>query len=49
MQLRKVSNHPLLLRVYYDDSMLRQIAQVLVLSDPAYMKDRLEDIVGMSR
>jgi hypothetical protein len=46
MQLRKVSNHPLLLRVYYDDSMLHQIAQILVLSDPAYRKDQLENIVG---
>jgi len=44
MQLRKVSNHPLLLRVYYDDQMIRQIAQILTAFDSHYQRDRPEDV-----
>jgi SWI/SNF-related matrix-associated actin-dependent regulator 1 of chromatin subfamily A len=46
MQLRKVSNHPLLLRVYYDDLMIQQIAQVLLSHDSAYKRDKLDDIIA---
>lgn len=49
MQLRKVGNHPLLLRVYYDDDMIAKIAQILRKKDDQYKKDTLSDIIGMKR
>lgn len=47
MQLRKVGNHPLLLRVYYDDDMIAKIAHILRKKDDQYKKDTLMDIISI--
>jgi SNF2 family DNA or RNA helicase len=44
MQLRKVSNHPLLLRVYYTDVMIRQIAEILLNTEPQYKREGADEI-----
>ncbi|XP_072949554.1 SWI/SNF-related matrix-associated actin-dependent regulator of chromatin subfamily A containing DEAD/H box 1 homolog [Epargyreus clarus] len=51
MDMRKLANHPLLLRTYYDDARLRQLAPRLA-RDPAHKESNeqyvLEDLACMS-
>lgn len=45
MQLRKVSNHPILIRSFYDDNIINDIAKILHTNDEEYSDDKLEDII----
>ncbi|KAG8238929.1 hypothetical protein J437_LFUL000766, partial [Ladona fulva] len=44
MQLRKVANHPLLIRTLYDDKNIREMAAILQ-KDPSYQEENLNYII----
>eukprot|EP01125_Pyxidicula_operculata_P012873 TRINITY_DN4246_c0_g2_i1.p1 TRINITY_DN4246_c0_g2~~TRINITY_DN4246_c0_g2_i1.p1 ORF type:complete len:821 (+),score=249.65 TRINITY_DN4246_c0_g2_i1:1828-4290(+) len=45
MQLRKACNHPILLRNYYTDERIENIASILHEVDPEYRKDSVDNII----